>query len=145
GSAAREVAAGLAEVGSGLTRALRNAGETGNITQYVELLARIAGRTASLMGTRGEPCLDPDTAVGYPAGQKLALDVRKKGLAGIVYPSVRHLGGTCVAALRPDAIRQETRGGSFRPVWSGGKGPEVAVLRCFVEVGLIVSGGEVKC
>src|SRR5690606_19568813 len=90
--AALDVATCLAEVGFHLTRELRNTGETENITQYVELLAHIAGRMASLMGTRGEPCLDPDTAVGYPAGQKLALDVRKKGLAGIVYPSVRHLG-----------------------------------------------------
>ncbi|WP_274424885.1 RES family NAD+ phosphorylase [Chelativorans sp. YIM 93263] len=119
----------LAEVGFHLTRELKNTGETENTTQYVQLLAHIAGRMASLVGREGEPCLDPDTAVGYPAGQKLAEEMRGQGLGGIIYPAVRHAGGTCIATLRPDCIRQVTRGASYRLVWSGGKGPEVVFVK----------------
>ncbi len=41
-------------------------------------------------------CLDPDS---YSAGQKLGLRIVSSSGGGVVYPSVRHPGGTCVAVL----------------------------------------------
>jgi RES domain-containing protein len=123
--AARSVETCLAEVGFHLTRELRNTGETENRTRYVQLIAHMLGPMASLMKSHGTPCLDPDVAVGYPAGQAFAAAIRARNLAGIVYPSVRHAGGTCLVALVPAAIRRVTRGQTFLLTWSGGSGPEV--------------------
>ena len=46
-------------------------------------------------------CLDPND---YRASQRLAADLLSKGSAGIVYPSVRHEGGTCIACFRPALV-----------------------------------------
>lgn len=43
-------------------------------------------------------CLDPDS---YVAGQALGARLNADSRAGIVYPSVRHPGGVCVALLAP--------------------------------------------
>jgi RES domain-containing protein len=47
------------------------------------------------------PLLDPDR---YAASQRFGAELREQGSNGIVYPSVRHRGGRCVAALRPRAV-----------------------------------------
>lgn len=44
---------------------------------------------------------DPDV---YTAGVKLARLLREAGSNGIVYDSVRHPGGECVAAFQPDVV-----------------------------------------
>ncbi len=46
-------------------------------------------------------CLNPDS---YKASQRLAADLLSEGSAGIVYPSVRHKGGTCIACFRPALV-----------------------------------------
>ena len=45
--------------------------------------------------------LDPDS---YAASQPFGARLREAGSNGIVYPSVRHRGGRCVAAFRPKAV-----------------------------------------
>lgn len=45
--------------------------------------------------------LDP---VSYAASQAYAARLRAAGALGLVYPSVRHAGGECVAAFRPRAV-----------------------------------------
>ena len=45
--------------------------------------------------------LDPDS---YAASQRFGARLREQGSNGMVYPSVRHRGGRCVAALRPRAV-----------------------------------------
>lgn len=52
-------------------------------------------------------CLDP---VSYHASQRLAADLLNKGSAGIVYPSVRHKGGTCIACFRPALVGNVRQG-----------------------------------
>jgi hypothetical protein len=54
--------------------------------------------------------LDPDPS-RYGASQELGRRLRETGSNGIVYPSVRHAGGECIAAFWPDvvAIPIETR------------------------------------
>lgn len=47
---------------------------------------------------RSTQCLDPDS---YEHGQLLGASIRRLGRAGVVYPSVRHHGGTCLAVMQP--------------------------------------------
>jgi hypothetical protein len=69
---------------------------------YVDFLADFRGRfhdmrNDALFGN----CLDPES---YRASQRLAGELLGAGSAGIVYPSVRHVGGTCVACFRPALV-----------------------------------------
>jgi hypothetical protein len=116
----------LAEVGYHLTRELEAIGRFENSTDYAELLADFIGPFHDLRGTdRTEPCLHPDPAIGYPAGQALARELRAGGNNGIIYPSVRHAGGTCLAAFRPDLVQNLREGGIWRLEWQGTPTPAV--------------------
>ena len=68
----------------------------------------------------------PDPAIGYPVGNAIADAARARGLNGVVYPSVRHVGGTCLAALMPHAVQSVAQGGVYRFEWSGGPEPTIA-------------------
>ena len=46
-------------------------------------------------------CLDPNS---YAASQILGLTLLTSGSAGIVYPSVRHTDGVCIACFRPPLV-----------------------------------------
>ncbi|TVR11942.1 MAG: RES domain-containing protein [Salinarimonadaceae bacterium] len=116
----------LEEVAFHLTRELANIGEFDNETRYVELLADFDAEFADLRGLAPPPaCLDPDAAVGYPAGQKLAEELRRAGLNGVVYPSVRHAGGTCLAAFWPALIRNFRQGATWKLTWAGEPRPDI--------------------
>ena len=52
-------------------------------------------------------CLDP---ASYENSQVLARELLKVGSAGIVYPSVRHNGGTCLACFRPALVINVRKG-----------------------------------
>jgi RES domain-containing protein len=52
-------------------------------------------------------CLDP---ASYENSQRLARELLKEGSAGIVSPSVRHNGGTCLACFRPALVMNVRRG-----------------------------------
>jgi hypothetical protein len=68
----------------------------------VDFLADFRGEFHDLRSdTRFENCLDPNS---YKASQRLAHELLEEGSVGIVYPSVRHKGGTCVACLRPALV-----------------------------------------
>ncbi len=59
---------------------------------------------------------DPDR---YAAAQALARELRAEGSNGIVYDSVRHSGGQCVAVFRPRALRPAVQGLHYCFVWDG--------------------------
>lgn len=65
----------------------------------------IADFRASLHDLRGDKrfakYLDPN---GYRRSQALAQTLLAAGASGIVYPSVRHAGGTCLACFRPALV-----------------------------------------
>ncbi len=69
-------------------------------------------------------CLDPSS---YVSSQRLARELLASGSAGIVYPSVRRSGGTCIVCFRPALItnvRQDrTVTFSFRDAYSA---PEIS-------------------
>jgi RES domain-containing protein len=77
---------------------------------YREYLADFRGDFHDLRNdARAKKYLDPNS---YRASQQLAHDLLNRGSAGVVYPSVRHAGGTCLACFRP-AIVANVRTGSL--------------------------------
>lgn len=125
--AALALATSLAEVSFHLTRFLAETGLFEAAVDYAEMYASFAGEFVDLRETPGHAALDPDIAVGYPAGNALADAVRRRGVNGILYPSVRHAGGTCIAALFPHAVQSVAQGDVYRLRWTGE--PEPAVER----------------
>ena len=114
----REVAWHMAEF-------LARSGELRGVVEYAEMFASMAGEFVDLRGSPGDPCLDPDPALGYPAGNAVADAARAQGLNGIIYPSVRHAGGTCIVALRPHAVQSVAPGAVYRMEWCGDREPEI--------------------
>ncbi|HYN38795.1 MAG TPA: RES family NAD+ phosphorylase, partial [Rhodospirillales bacterium] len=57
--------------------------------------------------------------------QELAERLLQEGSAGIVYPSVRRPGGTCLACFRPALVQHVRRAGRWRFTWAGGPQPAV--------------------
>lgn len=109
----------IAEVGHHLTRTLDDAGDYNAVVEYGEMIASMAGLFVDLRAMPDHASLDPDPARGYPAGNALAALVRGAGHNGIIYPSVRHRGGTCIAALWPNAVQSVVQGDMYRLTWSG--------------------------
>ena len=124
-SAALDVETCLAEVVFHMTQFLERAGEFKAIVEYAELFASLAGEYVDLRKTPDHPSLDPDPAIGYPVGNAIADVARARGLNGIVYPSVRHKGGTCFAVLRPNAVQSVAPGSVYRLRWTNDPTPEV--------------------
>jgi len=72
------------------------------------------------------PVLDPDT---YVESQALAERLLKTDSLGVIYPSVRHAGGTCIACFRPALVTNVRRGRTFRFTWDGGPDPVIRAGR----------------
>nr|WP_237452356.1 RES family NAD+ phosphorylase [Qipengyuania algicida] len=109
----------IAEVGHHLTNELANVGDFNTSVEYGEMLASMAGVFIDLRDTPDHTGLNPDSAVGYPAGNLLAAQARAEGHNGIIYPSVRHPDGTCIAALWPNVVQSVVQGAMYRLTWSG--------------------------
>ncbi len=109
----------IAEVGHHLTRALADAGDFNAVVEYGEMIASMSGVFVDLRGLPDHPDLDPNAATGYPAGNALAAQTRAEGHNGVIYPSVRHQGGTCIAALWPNVVQSVVQGAMYRLIWSG--------------------------
>ena len=71
-------------------------------------------------------CLDP---VSYVASQALAKRLIENDSLGVVYPSVRHAGGTGVACFRPALVMNVRRGRTHRFTWNGTPDPTVTLER----------------
>lgn len=109
----------IAEVGHHLTKALADAGDFNAVVEYGEMIASMSGVFVDLRDLPDHPSLDPDITKGYPAGNALAARARGEGHNGIIYPSVRHQGGTCIGALWPNVVQSVVQGAMYRLTWSG--------------------------
>jgi RES domain-containing protein len=109
----------IAEVGHHLTLALADAGDFNAVVEYGEMLASMSGVFVDLREVTDHPALDPEPANGYVAGNAVAALARAEGHNGIIYPSVRHAGGTCIAALWPNVVQSVVQGAMVRLTWSG--------------------------
>jgi hypothetical protein len=69
---------------------------------------------------------DPDS---YVASQKLARELKRAGSNGVVYDSVRHAGGQCLAVYRPRLVQNCRQGTHLRYVWDGQSISRVYTLR----------------
>lgn len=91
------------------------------IADYVDYLADFR---AEFHDIRPSPehgdCLSPDS---YVASQTLALELLKIGSSGIVYPSVRLSGGTCVVCFRPVLVVNVRKGNTVTFVFPGSNRP----------------------
>ena len=75
---------------------------------YVDFLADFRGTFHDIRGdARFRDCLDPGS---YRASQRLAGELVEGGSAGVVYPSVRHKGGTCIVCFRPALVNNVRKG-----------------------------------
>lgn len=117
----------IAEVAYHMGRELARVRDFHATVDYAELIASFAGDFVDLRAGAPPGCLDPDPATGYPPGNALADLARAAGHNGIVYPSVRHPGGTCLVALRPHAVQSVTQGRVLRLAWHGDPQPSVSV------------------
>lgn len=75
---------------------------------YVDFVAELRGRFHDIRSDkRFGKCLRPDS---YQTSQRLAGELLEEGSAGVVYPSVRHKGGTCIACFRPALVSNVRKG-----------------------------------
>lgn len=123
--AALDVATCLQEVGHHLTNALADAGDFNATVEYAEMFCSLAGEFLDLRQAPDHPSLDPDNVKSYPMGNALADRARAAGLNGIIYPSVRHPGGTCLVAIRPAAVQSVRQGVIYRMLWRGDPTPNI--------------------
>ena len=76
--------------------------------------------SASLHDLREAPafstCLAPDS---YVASQLLAERLLAAGSLGVIYPSVRRQGGTCLGLFRPALVSHLRKGRTWRFRWQG--------------------------
>jgi len=61
----------------------------------------------------------------YVESQALAEILLHAGALGIVYPSVRRTGGTCVACLRPALVANVRKAKTYRFRWAGTAKPSI--------------------
>ncbi len=86
----------------------------------------LADVSAGLHDLRDDPrfadCLAPDS---YVESQTLAARLLDAGSLGVIYPSVRHAGGSCIACFRPAVVANVRRDRTYRLTWEGGPEPRV--------------------
>ena len=90
----------------------------GWISQVRELVGSVDADMVDLRGSGGDAYLNPDP-IDYPPAQALAAELRLAGSNGIVYPSVRHPDGTCIAAFWPDVVSAARQADHYRYHWDG--------------------------
>lgn len=118
----------LEEVKFHLVEELTNIGRYDTRVEYAEMHASFAGEILDLTAANDHHCLHPCPEIGYPVGNALADAARSKGINLIMYPSVRHQGGICFAALSPHAVQSVAPGDVWEMVWSGKPDPTVAKI-----------------
>ena len=69
-------------------------------------------------------CLDPDS---YVASQALAERLLVADSLGVVFPSVRRKGGTCLACFRPALVANVRRAKTYRFRWRGKPTPHIGI------------------
>lgn len=88
--------------------------------------AMLADFTSTFHDIRGidayADCLD---AASYIESQKLATELLDGGAMGVIYPSVRRDGGTCLACFRPALVGNVRKGQAYRLTWSGSPTPVI--------------------
>ena len=118
-----EIETAHAEVAFHKSVELAEIGSPDESVTYDDYQADFAGGFHDIREPAGwTSCLSPTS---YVASQTLAARLLDAGALGVVYPSVRHAGGTCLACFRPALVGRVRRGGTWRFTWEGGEGPRI--------------------
>jgi RES domain-containing protein len=108
-------------------RRTRELEEIGLLDARVQMRQYLADFNAKFHDIRGDepafaPLYHPDS---YEASQAFALQLGAGGSNGVLYRSVRHPGGECVACFRPRLVINVRMGAHFEYRWSGTRSPMV--------------------
>ena len=119
-----ELATAQAEVGFHKTVQLAEIGMPDESVTFDDYAADFSADFHDLRAARGfRACLAPES---YEVSQALAADLLENGALGIVYPSVRREGGTCLACFRPALVGRVRRMKRWRFTWRNGAGPVIS-------------------
>ena len=104
--------------------------EVGVLEMRVEMRQYLADFDADFHDVRGD---DPSNAElhdpeSYEASQKLGTELLAKGSNGIIYRSVRHTGGECLACFRPPLVLNVRPAAHFEYRWEGRRRPVIREL-----------------
>jgi RES domain-containing protein len=125
--AAFEIKTAQAEVAFHKTVQLAEIDHFEDDVTFDDYLADFSGEFHDLRGSDDwVDYLDPDT---YVQSQALAERLLEGGSLGIVYPSVRRAGGTCLACFRPALVMNVRKGTTYRFRWSGDPTPTIAAVK----------------
>jgi hypothetical protein len=120
-----EIETSIAEVAFHKTIDLLEIGILEDDVTYDDYTADFSAEFHDMRGAkRFAKYLDPES---YVESQRLAEELLTIGSLGIIYPSVRNPGGTCIACFRPVLIMNVTKVATYRFVWSGETAPVVAL------------------
>lgn len=93
-------------------------------TTYHDYIADFSGQYHDIRkGKHFKKYLTPDS---YVESQLLAYTLLAEGSSGIVHPSVRHRGGTCISCFRPALVFNVRKSACYRFTWaSADKEPHI--------------------
>ncbi len=102
--------------------------DAGWLSEVRQLVGSLDAGLLDLRGADFDVLLDPDD---YAHSQAFARQQRKAGADGIVYRSVRHAPGQCIAAFHPDVVGAPAQGDHFRYYWdaNAGNGGRITYVR----------------
>lgn len=93
---------------------------------YQALLADFSAGFHDLRGQGGfASCLDP---ASYIDSQDLARRLLDAGSMGLIFPSVRHAGGTNLACFRPALVGNVRKDAAYRLTWTGTPEPRIETI-----------------
>jgi hypothetical protein len=81
---------------------------------YDDYLADFTNSFHDLRGIEDE-ALSP---ISYKRSQQLAVELMELGSLGIIYPSVRREGGTCLACFRPSIVANVRKSARYKLIWT---------------------------
>jgi RES domain-containing protein len=93
--------------------------------QMADYAADFTAQFHDLRGARFARYLAPDA---YERSQRLARELLEQASNGVLYPSVRDAGGTCIACFRPRLVENVRTAGFYEYRWSGRREPTVRRL-----------------
>jgi hypothetical protein len=81
---------------------------------YDDYLADFTAPFHDLRGIEDE-ALSPTS---YKRSQQLAVELMALGSLGVIYPSVRREGGTCLACFRPSVVANVRKSARYKLIWT---------------------------
>ena len=106
----------------------REVAEVGGFDTRMQMrlyVADFSARFHDLRASTDTAIYDPDD---YSTSQRVARDLLHAGSNGVVYRSVRHRPGQCIACFRPPLVRNVRVGGHYEYRWEGTPEPRVRRL-----------------